>query len=81
MTSEIKEKVCSYFNRHLRKALQVAEFRPDLLRSSIQWILQNRLHLFPYIIDIVEELERIVCNGRIEFDDLFQKNFYQNHPI
>ena len=67
MTSEDEERVSNYFNRHPRTSLRAAESHLGLPRSSIQRILRNRLHLFPYRLHIVQALKERDYEARTEF--------------
>lgn len=56
-SSPREQRVATYFNRNPRRSLRTAERDLTISRSSIQRILRNRLHMFPYKIQIVQQLE------------------------
>lgn len=67
MSFEDEWRIPNYFNRHPRAYLQTAENRLRLPGSSIQSVLRHRLHLFPCILHIVQDLEERDNEALIEF--------------
>lgn len=57
LSSQQGRKVSTYFNRHPRSSIRSAERNLAIPRSSIHKILHERLHMFPYKINILQELQ------------------------
>lgn len=57
LSSQHEKRVSTYFNRHPSNSIRSAERDLAIPRSSIHRILHNRLHMFPYKIQMLQELE------------------------
>lgn len=66
-SSNQEERVSKYFVRYPSRSLRRAEQDLNIPRSSIHDILRNRLHMFPYKLQVVQQLEDGDYTARIEF--------------
>lgn len=66
-SSNQEERVSNYFVRYPSRSLRRAEQDLNIPRSSIHDILRNRLHMFPYKLQVVQQLEDRDYTARIEF--------------
>lgn len=93
-TSWQEEGVFNYFFRYPSSSLRRAEQELGIARSSIQDVLRNRLHMFPYKPHIVEQLAdqdytcrndfanrclQIIQSGDSILNHIFYSNEYVSH--
>lgn len=69
MTSQNDRSLFNYFRRHPRTFLRTAEIRLGLPRRFIHRVHWKRLHLFPYILHIVQKVEECDYESSIEFSN------------
>lgn len=66
MTSEDECRITNHFDRHPRTSLRIAEFCLGLPASSIQWVLRNRFHIFPFRLHIFQKLKQRDYDALVE---------------